>query len=110
MDNETIARRLTAHADSLGSKGSDLYRRRAFRAAVDTLLRLDQPVTEILAAAGRKGLAKLPGIGRSLADAIEQLIRTGEFTPRTRQRRSRLRCGLVELPPEPKEPPSLRAG
>jgi DNA polymerase (family X) len=108
MDNQTIARRLTAHADSLGTRGSDLYRRRAFRTAAETLLRLDQPATEILAASGRKGLAKLPGIGASLAEAIEQLIRTGDFTPRCR-RRPRLRCGLVELPPELTPAPTSKA-
>ena len=107
MDNTTIARRLTAHADSLGDRGADLYRRRAFRKAAEMMLRLETPALEILTTAGRKGLAQLPGIGASLAQAIEQLIRTGEFTPRCRRRRPRLRCGLVELPPEP---PSLRAG
>jgi DNA polymerase/3'-5' exonuclease PolX len=109
VDNQTIARRLTAHADSLGTRGSDLYRRRAYRTAAETLLRMEQQATTILAASGRKGLAKLPGIGTSLAEAIEQLIRTGDFTPRCRRRRPRLRCGLVELPPELAPAPTSKA-
>lgn len=108
MDNITIARRLTAHADALGERGSDLFRRRAFRKAAEVLLRLDRPATDILTVGGRKALAQLPGIGRSIADAIEQLILTGDFTPRERRRRPRrLPCGLVELPPEG---PTLLAG
>jgi DNA polymerase/3'-5' exonuclease PolX len=98
MDNTTLARHLTSHAAGLGDKGSDLYRRRAFRTAAEALLRMDTQAAEVLARSGRKGLAGLPGIGRSLADALEQLIRTGTYTPRTRPRRPRLRCGLVELP------------
>jgi DNA polymerase/3'-5' exonuclease PolX len=110
MDNTTIARRLTAHADSLGEKGSDLYRRRAFRRAAEAMLRLEQPARDILTETGRKGLAMLPGIGTSLAEAIEQLIQTGDFTPRQRHRRARLRCGLVELPSTTADAPTLRAG
>jgi DNA polymerase/3'-5' exonuclease PolX len=99
MNNITIANRLTAFADALGQHGSELYRRRAYRGAAETLLRLERPAADILAQSGRKGLAALPGIGNSLAAAIEQLIRTGDFTPRPRRRRVVPRCGLVELPP-----------
>src|SRR5437868_4556639 len=76
MDNITLARRLTAHADALGERGAGLFRRRAFRKAAEVLLRLDRPAADILTAGGRKALALLPGIGRSIADAIDQLIRT----------------------------------
>jgi DNA polymerase/3'-5' exonuclease PolX len=98
MDNHTIAQCLRTHANALGECGADLYRRRAFRRAADVLLRLDVQVAELLVSSGRQGLAELPGIGSSLADAIEQLIRTGTFVPRPRRSRPRLPCGLVELP------------
>jgi DNA polymerase/3'-5' exonuclease PolX len=62
------------------------------------LLRLESEAVDLLATSGRRGLAALPGIGDSLAAAIEQLIRTGTFTPRPRRARRRLPCGLVELP------------
>jgi DNA polymerase (family X) len=101
MDNITIARRLMAHADTLGQHGSDLYRRRAFRNAAEVLLRLERPAAEIVATEGRSGLKALPGVGASLSRVIEELILTGDFQPRPRPRLKsrRLPCGLVELRP-----------
>jgi hypothetical protein len=86
MDNRTIAQRLAAHARELDSQAGNLYRSRAYRNAVETVLRLDHPLEEVVAQHGRKGLAALPGIGVHLAYTIERLVRTGEFrtmTPET---------------------------
>jgi DNA polymerase/3'-5' exonuclease PolX len=79
MDNRTIAQRLADHARDLEGKDGNLYRIRAYRRAVGTILGLDRPVTDLLAERGRAALASLPGIGRHLSFTIEQLARTGEF-------------------------------
>lgn len=79
MDNRTIANRLTSHAHMLEQARSSLYRVRAYRRAAETVLGLDEPVAQIVDRDGRKGLQSLDGIGRHLAIAIEQLVRTGEF-------------------------------
>jgi DNA polymerase/3'-5' exonuclease PolX len=79
MDNYTIAQRLTAYAHHLEESAPSLYRSRAYRRAASTLLGLDRPAAEIVAAEGRKGLQALPGIGAHLAYTIEELVRTGEF-------------------------------
>jgi DNA polymerase/3'-5' exonuclease PolX len=56
-----------------------MYRIRAYRQAAQTVLGLDRPVEAIVAETGRQGLRRLPGIGSSLAEKIECLVRTGEF-------------------------------
>lgn len=79
MDNDAIAAQLMSYANHLGEVETDLYRRRAYRRAAEEILRLEQPVAEILAEAGRKALQELPGIGSHLAYTIEGLVRTGQF-------------------------------
>jgi DNA polymerase/3'-5' exonuclease PolX len=79
MDNRAIAERLAAHAHALEREDGNVYRVQAYRRAVSTILGLDQPVTALVAASGRKALAALPGIGSHLAFTIERLVRTGEF-------------------------------
>ena len=79
MDNRTIAQRLIDYANYLEGIESNLYRVRAYRRAAETLLSLDRPVTDLLAAEGRAGLEALPGIGPHLSFTLEGLVRTGEF-------------------------------
>lgn len=75
MDNRTVAERLTRMAHDLESARASLYRVRAYRRAAETILGLDRPIADIVADTGRRGLADLPGIGRSLSSTIESLIR-----------------------------------
>ncbi|MBL8798230.1 MAG: hypothetical protein JNM56_30325 [Planctomycetia bacterium] len=79
MDNQTIARVLLEYAGFLGGHDLNLYRRRAYRRAAETLLRLEEPVERIVEEKGRRGLETLPGIGSHLSYTIEGLVRTGEF-------------------------------
>lgn len=86
MDNRTIADRLTRHADQLARAGENLYRVRAYRRAAQTILALEQTVSDLVAHSGSDGLAALPGIGEHLAYTLEQLVLTGEFVPHPRSR------------------------
>jgi DNA polymerase/3'-5' exonuclease PolX len=79
MDNRTIAQTLTKQAHLLESERGNLYRVQAYRRAAETVLGLDEPVEEIVARQGRKGLRELPGIGPHISLAIESLVQTGEF-------------------------------
>ena len=67
-----------AHTARTG-KHASLYRVRAYRQAAQTVLELDEPIEELVAHEGRKGLKQLPGIGASLSVKIETLVRTGEI-------------------------------
>ena len=78
MTNEDIARRLRHRAAELSRAGDTLYRVRAFRQAAMAVLALPEPVEVILADRGRRGLEQVPGIGRSLAGTIDELMRAAD--------------------------------
>ena len=79
MDNRTIAQRLLDTAHSLEREHANLYRVKAYRRAAETILGLDRPVEDLVAADGRKALKELPGIGVKMSVKIEKLVRTGEI-------------------------------
>ena len=79
MDNRAIARRLSDYASELGKDHPNLYRLRAYRWAADIVRSFERPLTEVLEAEGRAGIAALPGVGSHIAFTIEGLIRTGQF-------------------------------
>jgi DNA polymerase (family 10) len=79
MDNRMIARRLLDMAHLLERDRVNLYRVRAYRQAAQVIDGLDQPLEDLLATSGRKGLKELPGIGGRLSAKIEKLVQTGEF-------------------------------
>ncbi len=56
-----------------------MFRVRAYRTAAHNLRSSPRPVQEILETEGVDGLIKLPGIGHSLARAIEKLCLTGRL-------------------------------
>jgi DNA polymerase (family X) len=75
MTNTDIARQLQRHARKLARNHGSLYRIRAYRRAVHTILGLERPVTEL----GKRELQVLPGIGKHLAVAITHYARTGDW-------------------------------
>jgi len=96
MNNQMIARRLLDHARLVETEAGNLYRARAYRSGANTILRLNEPVEELLAREGRAGLEELPGIGAHLAFTIDVLVQTGEF--RTVRRSARSRPGHTLCP------------
>jgi Holliday junction resolvasome RuvABC DNA-binding subunit len=79
LSNEMVADRLDELAEGLEAQHANEYRVRAYRTAAVTVRNLKQPVVEILDRRGIDGLTQLPGIGPSLARAIERLSRTGRL-------------------------------
>ncbi len=79
MDNRTLARRLLAMAHTLEEEHANLYRIKAYRRAAETILGLDRPVEDLVAHEGRRALKELPGIGGSLSETIEKLVRAGDI-------------------------------
>src|SRR5437763_3530859 len=79
MDNRQIAQKLMSYAEYLEAREANLYRVRAYRRAAETILSLDRPLADLVAAAGRSGLEELPGIGSHLSYTLEEIVRTGEF-------------------------------
>ena len=79
MDNQTIARRLFAYADTLEQSETTLYRVRAYRQAAATVLAQSRPLQEVYESGGRAALAALPFIGAHIAYTIEGLLVDGTF-------------------------------
>ncbi len=75
--NRDVAARLDEVAAILREQNANPFRVRAYVQAAETLRRLEQPVSEILAQDGVEGLERLPGIGESLARAIRDMVRLG---------------------------------
>lgn len=79
LSNEEIAACLETVADLLEAQNANPYRVRAYRTGAQTVRGLPEPAGVLLAESGVEGLIALPGIGRSLARAIEQLVDTGKL-------------------------------
>ncbi|NIM09650.1 MAG: DNA polymerase III [Planctomycetales bacterium] len=79
MANDEVANYLDEIAGLLEAQGANAFRIRAYRTAAANLRQLARPVQEILDDEGLAGLRRLPGIGRSLAHAIAQLLHAGHL-------------------------------
>ena len=75
MENKSIADILTEIADILDIQGENPFRVRSYRNAARTIADMSQGV-EALVKSGAK-LEELPGIGKSLAEKIEEIVSTG---------------------------------
>jgi len=71
MDNAGVAAVLNEIALLLEMKGENVYRIRAYQRAAETVRSLGEPLAALRA---RGELAKQPGIGRGLAETIEQAL------------------------------------
>jgi Holliday junction resolvasome RuvABC DNA-binding subunit len=79
LSNEAVANRLDELAEGLEAQHANEFRVRAYRTAAEMVRALKQPAVDILDRQGIDGLTKFPGIGPSLARAIEQLTRKGRL-------------------------------
>lgn len=77
MTNDEIMHALLDHARQLDREGGAVFQVRAFRAAALVVQGLPRPASDLLAEGGRKALEAVPGIGRSIAYAIETLLEGG---------------------------------
>ena len=72
--NRAIAQRLKEVAELLHSQRSNPFRVLAYHHAAQTLEQLERPIDDLVRAEGLEGLKKLPGVGKSLARAIRELV------------------------------------
>jgi DNA polymerase (family 10) len=96
MENTEIARILIQYADLLEIQGEDIFRVLAYRNAARTIESLSQPVAQLLEEGKELKKLKLPGIGKGMAEHVEEIIRTGTFAA-LKQLRKKLPVGLDEL-------------
>jgi hypothetical protein len=79
LDNADVADALERVGDLLEAQDADPFRVRAWRRAAGTVRGEPRRLADVLASEGRAGLLALPGIGASLASAIEELVHTGRL-------------------------------
>src|SRR5690349_4855308 len=79
LENQEVATRLDQVAELLEAQDANPFRVQAYRNAAALLRDLKRPVHKILATEGVEGLQRLPGIGQSLANTIEQLVYNGNI-------------------------------
>lgn len=77
--NDDVAGALERIGDLLRIQSDNPYRAAAYRRAADTLRSLPEPVSALLEREGRAGLERLPGVGRSIAAAVEELVHSGRL-------------------------------
>jgi Holliday junction resolvasome RuvABC DNA-binding subunit len=82
-----IAARLREAADLLHAQGANPYRVAAYRKAGETIAHLPpNQVVDLVDREGIEGLDRLPHIGRGIAAAIVEIVRTGHWTQLERLR------------------------
>ncbi|MDH3871542.1 MAG: helix-hairpin-helix domain-containing protein [Gammaproteobacteria bacterium] len=84
--NQQIALKLAQAADLLEQQGANPFRVSAYRHASDTVARLDRDIADIATEEGSAGLVALPGIGKGIARAIQELLDTGRWVQLERLR------------------------
>jgi len=87
-DNARCADRLREAADLLEAQGANPFRISAYRKAADTVLDLKEDVAELIEREGVAGLEALPGVGRGIASALLEMVRTGRWIQLERLRGS----------------------
>ena len=72
--NQHIATIFRSMAERLATQRANPYRVRAYRKAADTIEALEEDIAEV---AARQTLEDLEGIGKDLAEKIEEFLKTG---------------------------------
>jgi DNA polymerase (family 10) len=75
--NRQVAALFRSIADRLAAQQANPYRVNAYRKAADAVDALWADIADV---AARQALEDIPGIGLSLADKIEEFLRTGTIT------------------------------
>ena len=72
--NQQVASIFRSIAERLGAQRANPYRVKAYRRAADAIESLEEDIADV---AARQALEDIDGIGRDLADKIEEFLRTG---------------------------------
>jgi putative hydrolase len=78
--NQDIADKLLEIATLLEEQGANPFRVSAYRNAANVIIKLPEPVSEIVARNDFKGLVALPGIGEGIARSIYEYVALGRMS------------------------------
>src|SRR5580700_41882 len=77
ITNAGVAAILHRYAAVLNAGGEDRFKIKAYRRAAETIERMPGDVAQLVAQGN--DLQNLPGIGKAISSAIEEIVRTGKF-------------------------------
>ena len=92
VTNQQVAAQLNLMGQLLEIKGENAFKIRAFYRASDTIARLAAPVTGM----SPKDLSAIPGIGKNIAEKIQEIVEKGTFDE-LENVRAGLPASLIEL-------------
>ena len=72
--NRQVAALFRSIAERLAAQRANPYRVRAYRKAADTIESLEEDIAQV---ASREALEDIDGVGRDLADKVEEFLKTG---------------------------------
>ncbi len=93
MDNRQVAAIFARMADILDIQGENPHRIMAYRRAAENIAALSRPLEEVWRAGE---LETIPGIGKTLAEKIDELMRTGRLEAYEKLR-AQVPDGVVEM-------------
>ena len=86
--NQQVAAKLREAGDVLEQQAANPFRVAAYRRAAETIAGLDEDLDALVANAGADALIELPNIGKGIAAAIDEIVRTGRWVQLERLRGS----------------------
>ena len=78
MQNEEVARILFEISEYLAMQNI-AFKPRAYEKAAQTIADLEEDINDIYKKGGLKSLEQIPGVGKSIAEKIEELLKTGKL-------------------------------
>ncbi|MBL7064660.1 MAG: hypothetical protein ISS49_10735 [Anaerolineae bacterium] len=93
MENQEVAKIFAAMADILAVQGENTHRIMAYRRAAENVAALDRPLKEVWRAGE---VETIPGIGKTLAAKIDELMRTGRLGAYERLQ-AQVPAGVIEM-------------
>jgi DNA polymerase (family 10) len=100
MTNLELAKTFTLVGDLLEIKGEIVYKTLAYRKAAESLATLGRDVNDIYKEGGQKALMEIPGVGKAIAEKIEELLTTGklEYLEKVKKEVPGELAGLLQIP------------
>ena len=100
MTNKELADTFTLIANLMQIKGEVIYKILAYRKASDSLMDLGRDAKAMWAEGGVKALIEIPGVGKAIAEKIQELLETGqlEFLSRLSAEVPVSLAGMLEIP------------
>ncbi len=79
MTNKDLADIFSQIGDLLQIKGEVIYKILAYRKAADSLMELGRDINDVWREGDQSSLQQIPGIGKAIAEKIDELLSTGEL-------------------------------